>query len=112
MTNVIAQEAALWKCASCNAWWCSQPALAPTDFLRKLPAGLAGALSWDDFRGWAVGPAEHVAACLECSTVSPAPIYGVVGATSRRQSMFAVHAAPGMSARNKRQAGSAPAASD
>lgn len=105
MKNDIHQEAALWVCEECGSWWCSQPALAPTDFLRKLPADLAADLSWDNFRGWAVGPAEHVAVCPECGAVGKAPIYGVVGATRRYQPMFALHAAPGMSARNMRHVG-------
>lgn len=105
MTNVNTQEAALWKCASCNSWWCSQPALAPTDFLHHLPPALAENLPWDDFRGWAVGAPAHVAACLYCETVSPKPLYGAVGEATRRQPMFALHAARGMSTRNMGQTG-------
>lgn len=104
MKNARNHDAALWSCEACGSWWCSQPALAPTDFLRQLPASLVASLSWDEFRGWAVGPADHVAACPECGTVSSAPVYGDVGETSRYQPMFALHAAPGMSARNMRSA--------
>jgi hypothetical protein len=107
MQNSVRQEAALWVCAHCGSWWCSQPALAPTDFIRQLPAALADSLGWDNFRGWAVGPAEHVASCPECGTVSSAPVFGVAGAAARRQPMFALYAAPGMSARNMRQVGGA-----
>jgi hypothetical protein len=105
MTNVISQDAALWKCESCGSWWCSQPALAPTDFLHQLPPALAEDLPWDEFRGWAVGTPAHVAACLECDTVSSSPLYGAIGEATRLQPMFALHAARGMSVRNMGQSG-------
>ena len=112
MKNITGQDAALWKCDVCGSWWCSQPALAPTDFLQNLPAALAAELPWDEFRGWAVGPAADVAICPECSTVSSKPLYGTVGFAARRQPMFALHAARGMSVRNMRQSGFAVAAGD
>jgi hypothetical protein len=105
MTNSISQDAALWKCESCGSWWCSQPALAPTDFLHQLPPALAATLPWDEFRGWAVGSPGHVAACLECDIVSPNPLYGTAGEATRLQPMFALHAASRMSVRNMRQPG-------
>lgn len=103
---------ALWQCDDCGSWWCSQPALAPTDFMHQLPGDLLATLDWSDFRGWAVGPAEHVAACIECGTVSREPVYGTAGDAARRQPMFALHAARGMSVRNMRQSGFAAAHGD
>lgn len=105
-------DAALWSCEACGSWWCSQPALAPTDFLRQLPAGLAATLEWDAFRGWAVGPRDIAAICPECATVSHAPRYGDAGQATRRQPVFALHAARGMSARNMRQSGLVAGAGD
>lgn len=105
MTNVISEDAALWQCDSCGSWWCSQPALAATDFLHQLPPALAANLPWDEFRGWAVGTPEHVAACMECDTVCPRPLYGAIGEATRLQPMFALHAARGMSVRNMGQSG-------
>lgn len=105
-------DAALWSCQSCGSWWCSQPQLAPTDFLRQLPAALMASLAWEDFRGWAVGSVEHVSTCPECATVSSKPIYGTAAKAARRQPMFALHAARGMSVRNMRQNGFVLAAGD
>jgi hypothetical protein len=105
MTTNISQDAALWQCESCGSWWCSQPALAPTDFLHQLPAALAANLPWDEFRGWAVGTPAQVAACLACDTVSASPLYGAVDEATRPQPMFALHAARGMSVRNMGQSG-------
>jgi hypothetical protein len=102
-------DAALWKCAACGSWWCSQPALAPTSFLHQLPASLLATLQWDEFRGWAVGPVDDVAICPECATVSRGPVYGDAGKAARRQPMFALRAARGMSVRNMRQSGFATA---
>jgi hypothetical protein len=96
------QQAALWQCGACGAWWCSQPALAPTNFLHQLPGDLLVTLDWSDFRGWAVGPAPAVAACIECGTVASTPTYGSAAAVTRRQPMFALHAARGMTVRNMR----------
>jgi hypothetical protein len=105
-------DAALWVCGECESWWCSQPALAPTDFLQNLPKRVMKRLEWSDFRGWAVGSAEHVAICPECDAVSSAPVYGNAGQAERRQPMFALHAARGMSVRNMRKSGFAPAPGD
>jgi hypothetical protein len=105
MKNARNHDAALWRCEACGSWWCSQPALAPTSFLHQLPPELAATLAWDAFRGWAVGPAEDVAICPECETVSSGPRYGDAGKATRRQPMFALHAARGMSVRNMRQSG-------
>jgi hypothetical protein len=105
MKDSCVHDAALWKCDACGSWWCSQPALAPTSFLHLLPAELAAALPWDDFRGWAVGPFANVAICPECETVSSRPVYGDAGQAARRQPMFALRAARGMSVRNMRQNG-------
>jgi hypothetical protein len=112
MKNVAVHDAALWKCDVCGSWWCSQPALAATDFLQQLPAALAAALPWEDFRGWAVGSSVGVAVCPECGTSARQPLYGTVGFAARRQPMFALHAARGMSVRNMRQNGFAVAAGD
>lgn len=112
MKNVTSHDAAVWKCDVCGSWWCSQPALAPTDFMHQLPATLVAELPWDEFRGWAVGPAADVAICPECGTVASQPLYGTVGDTTHRQPMFALHAARGMSVRNMRQSGFAVAAGD
>ena len=105
-------DAALWTCEACGSWWCSQPALAPTDFLHQLPASLMESLAWDAFRGWAVGPRDVVAACPECETASSGPRYGDAGQATRRQPMFALHAARGMSVRNMRQSGFSSVAAD
>jgi hypothetical protein len=112
MKNGNNQDAALWKCEVCGSWWCSQPALAPTDFLQQLPESVMSTLGWEDFRGWAVGTAEQVAICPGCDTVSSAPAYGTAGTAARRQPMFTLHAARGMSVRNMRQSGFAVAAGD
>lgn len=105
-------DAALWQCGECGSWWCSQPQLAPTSFLHQLPADLLASLDWSDFRGWAVGPADHVAACPDCQMVSGAPVYGTAGIATQRQPMFALHAARGMSVRNMRLSGFASAGGD
>lgn len=109
MSDIHDQQAALWQCDACGSWWCSQPALASTGFLHQLPADLLASLDWSDFRGWAVGPAQHVAACIECGTVASAPAYGTVSETTRHQPMFALRAARGMTVRNKRLSGFASA---
>jgi hypothetical protein len=112
MKNGSKDEAALWVCGECESWWCSQPALAPTDFLQNLPKRLVSTLEWADFRGWAVGSAEHVAACPECDMVASAPVYGTAARTERRQPLFALYAKRGMAVRNKRFSGFAPATGD
>jgi hypothetical protein len=112
MKNGSNEDAALWACGECGSWWCSQPALATTDFLQNLPERVMMTLDWSDFRGWAVGSAAHVAICPECDTVSRAPVYGSAGQAERRQPMFALHAARGMTVRNMRQSGFAPATGD
>lgn len=69
-------DAALWECEACGIWWCSQPAIEPTRFMIDLPIDLLEELGWENFRGWRLGGAPHVATCTECNTVNVAPLLG------------------------------------
>ena len=69
-------NAALWECEACGIWWCSQPSIEPTTFMIDLPIDLLEELGWENFRGWRLGGAPHVATCTECSTVNAAPLVG------------------------------------
>lgn len=69
-------EAALWHCDNCGAWWCSQPVREATAFMLSLPAETLENLGWDNFRGWRLGGVPHVATCPDCRTVQDAPHFG------------------------------------
>lgn len=89
------EEAALWRCNQCEAWWCSQPVVRPTRFMIALPADVLTALGWDNFRGWRLGGTPHVGTCPECGSVQAAPRFG--------------HASPGLPLRQELNALLAPA---
>ena len=76
MKDTLEQEAALWQCAPCGLWWCSQPEVRPTDFMLQLPVETLEALGWENFRGWRLGGTPHVATCPDCSCVSAEPAFG------------------------------------
>lgn len=77
MKTLILQEAALWRCEQCDAWWCSQPVRESTNFLLSLPVDQLEEMGWDNFRGWRLGGTPHVATCPECGIVSAALRYGI-----------------------------------
>lgn len=89
------EEAGLWECNACDAWWCSQPLVQPTRFMIDLPVDVLTALGWENFRGWRLGGTPHVGTCPDCSTVQNTPRFG--------------HASPGPRLRQELNALLAPA---
>lgn len=69
-------EAALWQCEACGAWWCSQPTIAPTRFMLELDVDALEAMGWDNFRGWRLGGTPTVATCPDCGRIADAPRFG------------------------------------
>lgn len=69
-------EAALWRCNHCGAWWCSQAVREESDFMLSIPVETLEALGWDNFRGWRLGGVPHVATCPDFRTVQDAPRFG------------------------------------
>lgn len=76
VNSVREQEAALWQCDHCKAWWCSQPEVQPTTFMLQLPTDTLELLGWENFRGWRLGGTPHVATCPDCDTVALDPLFG------------------------------------
>lgn len=78
--DTCVKRAALWQCDQCGLWWCSQPKIEPTMFMLTLPIDLFEELGWENFRGWRLGGAPHVATCGGCGEISPGPFLGSAAA--------------------------------
>ena len=89
-------EAALWQCPACAAWWCSQPDVQPTNFLLALPGDALEELGWDNIRGWRLGGTPHVATCPECGSRAAHPARGRATAGAQLQQDLAALLRPAL----------------